>query len=115
MVQKPPESANLACDTVCRADNQHCVIQHLQDPLHFCGKIRVSGRVHQSPDPLHLYLTAGNSISRVGFNIRLSGFANCSGFSNSSGRCGCSGFFNLSGCPDFSGCFGLSPGLRMQR
>ncbi len=61
MLQKSPERAHLPGDAVRRADDQDRVIQHLQDSLHLCGKIGVSGRIHQGPDSLDLCPAARRS------------------------------------------------------
>ena len=46
-LQKPPQRTRVALHTVCAADDEHSVIEHLKRALHFAGKIDVTGGIEQ--------------------------------------------------------------------
>ena len=46
-VQHPPDGFRMRLHTVRSADHQHRIIQHRHYPLHFRGKIRVTGGIQQ--------------------------------------------------------------------
>lgn len=47
MAQQTPEGSGMPLYSVCPADNQNGVVQHLQGALHFCGKIHMSRRIQK--------------------------------------------------------------------
>ena len=47
-LQKLPARLRMSLHAVCRADDKHRAVQHLQGPFHFRGKVHMSRRIKES-------------------------------------------------------------------
>ena len=50
--EQPPECSRMSLYSICSADDQYGIVQHLQCPLHLCGKIRMARCVQQCYFPV---------------------------------------------------------------